>query len=174
MFAKVLNRYKPEAGRTPKKVYIGRGKGGSILTWSNPFTMTMPSQRNSVCYQFLWHLIKNPRLLDRLHELMGCDLECYCAPRACHGDLLLELANNPDLLQKCKEIAADYGTTRETYEARTCNVAHIQFIDNLWNMVYPSAIKRARMEVEMQEIAETWATRAAMEDPGYTLEPEES
>lgn len=174
MFAKVLNRHKPEAGRPLKKVYIGRGKGGSILTWSNPFAMTMPSQRDSVCYQFLWYLIKNPIKLDRIHELMGCDLECYCAPKACHGDLLLELANNPVLLQKCKEIAADYSTTRETYEARTCKVAHLQFIDNLWNMIYPTAIQRARMEVEKQEIAEAWAANAIVEDPGYTLEPEEN
>jgi hypothetical protein len=23
----------------------------------------------------------------------GCDLVCFCAPRPCHGDLLLRLAN---------------------------------------------------------------------------------
>ena len=28
-----------------------------------------------------------------LDELRGGDLVCFCAPRACHGDLLLRLAN---------------------------------------------------------------------------------
>lgn len=174
MFAKVLNRHTPEVGRKLKKVYIGRGKGGSVLTWSNPFPMTHPSMRESVCYRFMWYLIKNPQKLDRVHELTGCDLECYCAPKACHGDLLLELANNPVLLEKCREIAADYGTTRETYEDRSCNPKHIHFIDNLWKMIYPSAIERTRMELQKQEEAEAWAARAAMDEPGYTLEPEEN
>lgn len=174
MHPKVLNRHKPEAGRTLKKVYIGRGKGGSILTWSNPFIMTMPSQRDGVCYQFLWYLIKNPRLLDRLHELMGCDLECYCAPRACHGDIILEVANNPYILQKCKEIAADHSTTRETYEAGTCKEAHRQFIYNLWIMIYPPPVQRALKEAQMRDEAEGWAARAAMDDPEYTQEPEEN
>jgi len=30
-----------------------------------------------------------------LPELRGQDLVCWCAPEACHGDILLELANAP-------------------------------------------------------------------------------
>ena len=32
-------------------------------------------------------------LLRALDELRGHDLLCFCAPKACHGDLLLRLAN---------------------------------------------------------------------------------
>ncbi len=32
-------------------------------------------------------------LLRALDELRGHDLVCFCAPRACHGDLLARLAN---------------------------------------------------------------------------------
>ncbi|WP_244437722.1 DUF4326 domain-containing protein [Hyphomicrobium denitrificans] len=32
-------------------------------------------------------------LLRALYELRGHDLVCFCAPHACHGDLLLRLAN---------------------------------------------------------------------------------
>jgi hypothetical protein len=32
-------------------------------------------------------------LLRALDDLRGCDLVCWCAPRPCHGDLLLRLAN---------------------------------------------------------------------------------
>jgi hypothetical protein len=28
-----------------------------------------------------------------LHELRGKDLVCWCAPKPCHGDVLLRLAN---------------------------------------------------------------------------------
>ena len=32
-------------------------------------------------------------LLAALPELRGKDLACWCAPDACHGDVLLKLAN---------------------------------------------------------------------------------
>ena len=32
-------------------------------------------------------------LLRALDELRGRNLVCFCGPRACHGDLLLRLAN---------------------------------------------------------------------------------
>jgi len=34
-------------------------------------------------------------LLRALDKLRGSDLVCFCAPRPCHGDLLLRLANAP-------------------------------------------------------------------------------
>ena len=47
------------------------------------------------------HLMKwladQPHLLRALDELRGRDLVCFCAPRACHGDLLLRLEQkSPD------------------------------------------------------------------------------
>jgi hypothetical protein len=33
--------------------------------------------------------------MDQVHELRGLDLVCWCAPKACHGDVLLKLANDP-------------------------------------------------------------------------------
>lgn len=33
---------------------------------------------------------------QHLHELKGCDLVCWCAPLACHGDILLAHANKED------------------------------------------------------------------------------
>jgi Domain of unknown function (DUF4326) len=36
------------------------------------------------------HYVETPSALD---EFRGCDLVCFCAPRPCHGDLLLRLAN---------------------------------------------------------------------------------
>ena len=40
----------------------------------------------------IW-LCDQPYLMAQLTELRGCDLICFCAPAACHGDTYLELAN---------------------------------------------------------------------------------
>lgn len=36
----------------------------------------------------------NPELIRQIRqELVACDLVCWCAPEACHADVLLEVAN---------------------------------------------------------------------------------
>ena len=35
-------------------------------------------------------------LLDDLYELRGKTLGCWCKPKTCHGDILVELVNNLD------------------------------------------------------------------------------
>ena len=34
-----------------------------------------------------------PQLLNDLHELKGKTLGCFCKPKICHGDILVELVN---------------------------------------------------------------------------------
>lgn len=73
----------------PGAVYIGRpGK------WGNPFTIGRDGSREEVIARYadwLDGMIHNGRLNPE--ELQGKDLVCWCAPLACHGDVLLELAN---------------------------------------------------------------------------------
>jgi hypothetical protein len=38
-------------------------------------------------------IVTQPELMAALPQLRGKDLVCWCAPAACHGDVLLELAN---------------------------------------------------------------------------------
>jgi hypothetical protein len=38
-------------------------------------------------------LFEQPELVAALAELAGKTLGCWCAPRACHGDVLARLAN---------------------------------------------------------------------------------
>jgi hypothetical protein len=40
-----------------------------------------------------WLRDERPDLMAALPELRGKDLVCGCAPLACHGDVLLRLAN---------------------------------------------------------------------------------
>lgn len=83
---KVLNRH--TAGSCGDAVYIGRGS-----KWGNPFRIGADGDRAMVIAKFERSLRDRHDLLRALDELRGKNLVCYCAPAACHGDLLLRLAN---------------------------------------------------------------------------------
>lgn len=69
-------------------IYIGRP-----TKWGNPFHITRSKSREQVIELFRQYLIANPALLaDVRRELAGKDLVCFCAPQACHGDVLLRVA----------------------------------------------------------------------------------
>ena len=77
-------------------VYIGRAvpRGGfKASIWGNPFKLGKDSTREEVMKKYRAWLLANPDLLKRLPELKGKILGCWCAPEACHGDILSELAN---------------------------------------------------------------------------------
>lgn len=71
-------------------VYIGRPS-----KWGNPFVIGTHGTREEVVKLYRDYVLASPALMAALHELRGRDLVCWCAPCACHGDVLLELANTP-------------------------------------------------------------------------------
>ena len=83
---RVLNKH--QAGVPEGAVYIGRGS-----KWGNPFRIGPDGDRAAVIAKYELWLADQRRLLRSLDELRGRDLVCFCAPAACHGDLLLRLAN---------------------------------------------------------------------------------
>ena len=83
---RVLN--KREAGVPAGAVYIGRGG-----KWGNPFRIGPDGDRAAVIVTHKRWLADQHHLLRALDELRGRDLVCFCAPLACHGDLLARLAN---------------------------------------------------------------------------------
>lgn len=74
-------------------VYVGRAGHGRSGFWGNPFVEGQDGTREEVIAQFREHVLRTPALLHRLPELRGKVLGCFCAPKACHGDVLAELAN---------------------------------------------------------------------------------
>ena len=77
-------------------VYIGRdvtehGIRGS--KWGNPFIMADESdgERERVIDAYRDWIASQPELMASLEELRGKRLGCWCAPRRCHGDVLVEL-----------------------------------------------------------------------------------
>ena len=82
----VLNKH--HAGVPADAVYIGRGS-----KWGNPFRIGSDGDRAAVIAKYERWLADQHYLLRAIDELRGRDLVCFRAPRACHGDLLLRLAN---------------------------------------------------------------------------------
>lgn len=76
-------------------VYIGRPS-----KWGNPYshkegtkaTFKVDTVEEAIANYRNW-IKGNPELLDDLHELKGKVLGCWCSPKPCHGDILMELAN---------------------------------------------------------------------------------
>lgn len=82
---KVLNKYKD--GFPPDSVYIGRPS-----KWGNPFTIGKDGTREEVIEKYREWLKTQPQLIEAAkRELAGKDLVCFCAPKPCHGDVLVEI-----------------------------------------------------------------------------------
>jgi len=64
--------------------------------WGNPFRVGVHGTREECIAKHAAWLPTQPHLVGALHELRGKTLGCHCAPRACHADTLLELANAPE------------------------------------------------------------------------------
>lgn len=85
----------------PNNVYIGRRgivfidkvrfpKEDSI--WANPFKIDKDGNRDEVIEKYRKYILGKPELLNRLSELKGKTLGCWCSPEPCHGDILKELS----------------------------------------------------------------------------------
>jgi len=94
MAPKIINMHKVGNLVTSKSdnvsfVLVDRG-----TDWGNPFIMHTEEERDAVCDQFelyaLWRLTIEPHWLD---PLIGHNLGCWCAPKRCHAETLMRLAN---------------------------------------------------------------------------------
>lgn len=66
-------------------VYIGRPS-----KWGNPFRVGVDGTREEVVQKYREWVRSQPL---PFHELRGKTLGCWCHPQLCHGDVLVELAN---------------------------------------------------------------------------------
>ena len=75
-------------------VYIGRP-----TKWGNPFAIGADGSREEVIEKYTVWLMSQPELIEAVKkELRGKTLGCWCAPKACHGDILMQLANASDAI----------------------------------------------------------------------------
>jgi len=76
--------------RLPYDVYIGRPS-----KWGNPFLIGIDGTREEVVKQYNdWIMTQYELVKDAKVELKGKILGCWCSPLACHGDILVEIANS--------------------------------------------------------------------------------
>jgi len=81
--ARVVNTRKE-----PCDEYVGRP-----TIWGNPFRIGRDGNRNEVVEKYRAWLLTRPELVQQLPTLRGKILGCWCAPKRCHADILVELAN---------------------------------------------------------------------------------
>ena len=76
----------------PNTVYVGRP-----TLFGNPFKLTCESQREMMVRQYRRLLMHREKAAYRekiRRELKGKNLACFCpTDKACHADVLLEIAN---------------------------------------------------------------------------------
>lgn len=77
-------------------IYIGRDvpeHGLAASKWGNPFIMVDDSdeERERVLTEYRAWVVEQPDLMGSLEELRGQRLGCWCAPKRCHGNVLVQL-----------------------------------------------------------------------------------
>jgi len=88
---KVYNKRDPNC--PSDAIYIGRPS-----EWGNPYLIGPDGTRKEVIEQFRANIIGVSARVKKIQEkLKGKDLVCWCAPKACHGDVLLEIANSEEI-----------------------------------------------------------------------------
>lgn len=78
-------------------IYIGRGS-----IYGNPFThiknkktkaeFIVSTRADAITAYKNW-VLTQPQIINNLEFLRGKRLGCFCAPKSCHGDILIELLN---------------------------------------------------------------------------------
>lgn len=73
--------------KEPYDVYIGRPS-----KWGNPFKEGRDGTIKEVIDKYRDYILTHPTLVfDLIEELDGKVLGCWCKPKPCHGDILIEL-----------------------------------------------------------------------------------
>ena len=92
-------------------IYIGRGS-----IWGNPYKIGTDGDRDEVIRKYCEYIVQCPSLLARIPELQGKVLGCWCAPKHCHGDVLVAIV---DFMSKQEELDPE---------------AHKILYQNLWSL----------------------------------------
>lgn len=97
---RVLNFYHLGKVIPEGAIYIGRAMphfGLKASKFANPFKLQAGEPRGSTIQRYkewLWEHIRSGKItLEDLLELENKDLVCFCAPQACHGDVLVAAVN---------------------------------------------------------------------------------
>ena len=83
-------------------IYIGRPS-----KWGNPFREGVDGTRAEVIAKYKGWIVEQKELMVQLPELSGRNLVCFCKPKPCHGDVLVELVSA--LCGRCRNMRPPMG-----------------------------------------------------------------
>lgn len=86
---KVVNLYKEQYD-----IYIGRSGKGKSSIWGNPYSAKEHGHDKciSLFKDYIYKKLVSDKILqEELSKLKGMKLGCFCKPKACHGDVLIEM-----------------------------------------------------------------------------------
>jgi hypothetical protein len=86
---RVLNRRTLQPADAAHSIYVGRPS-----RWGNPWIpgRNAADRLDAIARYRAW--ADTPAMRDRIRrDLRGWHLVCWCAPKPCHADVLLEIAN---------------------------------------------------------------------------------
>lgn len=72
--------------------------------WGNPFVIGRDGTRKEVIAKYRMWVLNQKHLMESLSSLEGKRLGCCCAPRPCHGDVLVDLIREKELDEKIFEV----------------------------------------------------------------------
>lgn len=91
MQAEVVNLYKDPS----YDVYIGRAGKGKDGYWGNPHSGPDKEANIKLFRTYFYDRIKtDEEFRNKLLQLRGKKLGCFCAPKPCHGDVIVEYLNS--------------------------------------------------------------------------------
>lgn len=100
MKTRVVNIHHKE----PYDVYIGRSGKGQDGYFGNPYRAIHDKDEDRQAVRekvvrefdeyFYRRLDSDPEFKRRVHELKGKVLGCFCKPKLCHGDIIVEYIEN--------------------------------------------------------------------------------
>ena len=103
MATTVINiRNAPEGWKSdPNFVYIGRAmprRGLSSSRFANPFAIGRDAEtREDAMKLYRQRMLEAPpEFMEEVRELKDKTLVCWCAPEACHGDVLAAIADGKE------------------------------------------------------------------------------
>jgi hypothetical protein len=79
----------------PQYVYIGRAGKGMSGDFGNPIVLERESDRDKVLQEYRIYLEKRVEedvdFRTKVMDLRDKTLVCFCKPKPCHGDILVEM-----------------------------------------------------------------------------------
>ena len=112
-------------------VYIGRPS-----KWGNPYSHLLGKGQFHVptiaeaIEKYEDYLYSSEYLLSQIHTLKGKTLGCWCAPNACHGDILWKFANQYSICENgaktgctffCDFYSMEWPTEATIWHCKRCN-----------------------------------------------------